>query len=65
VCTGAKIESERAIFSPWESPQKKDGIPWGCWLSSVNKSASFCSLLFFAQQGFHLFGVSKKQDLLY
>ena len=27
--TGAKIESGRAIFSPWESPNKQDGIPLG------------------------------------
>ena len=27
--TGAKIESRRAIFSPWESPNKQDGIPSG------------------------------------
>ena len=31
----AKIERERAIFSPWESPYKKDGIPQGCWLSYI------------------------------
>ena len=24
--TGAKIESWRAIFSPWESPSEKEGI---------------------------------------
>ena len=33
--TGVKIESWRAIFSPWESPQKKDCIQYGCWLSSI------------------------------
>ena len=28
--TGVKIESWRAIFSPWESPAGFRCIPWGC-----------------------------------
>ena len=33
--TGAKIVSWRVIFSPWESPNKQDGILVGCWLAGL------------------------------
>ena len=33
--TGAKIESWRAIFSPWESPWSTDGSRYGCWQCSI------------------------------
>ena len=65
-----KQHAGRVLFSPWESPNKQDGIPEGCWLAyfsrkGKNANESLPVYLTMFSKSIPLYSSQRKENTLY